>query len=135
MKLKNNTSVFDEKNTTEQQKTDSSAPKVIEPLTVVPPTKPKKKTASKLTSKKKKTVKKGDSKVALSLSDLYEKENPFKANEEGTTAQASKNTDDEDTSKIASDVATPVCEKGNPDSTLISDESDAIESTEKHGCK
>jgi len=114
---------------------------MIEPLTVVPPTKPKKKTASKSTSRKKKPVEKSESKVAMSMDDLYEKENPFKATKEDTTAQASKNTDDEDASKIASDVATPVRENGNPDSTLISDEptsgrklrlqdlNDAIEST------
>jgi hypothetical protein len=76
------------------------------------------------------------------MSKLYEKENPFKATKEGITAQASKNTDEVDASKRVSDVATPVSEKGNPVSTLISDEpessrklglddlNDAIESTE-----
>jgi hypothetical protein len=114
---------------------------MVEHRTLVLPIKPKKKTTSKSTSRKKNTVKKGESKVAMSMSDLYENENPFKVAEEGTTSQASKNTDDEDASKIASDVATPVCKKGNPDSTLISDEpvsgrklgledlNDAIEST------
>jgi len=142
MKFKTNSSVTNEKNTTEQQKTESSAPKMIEPLTTVPPMKPKKKTTSKSTTKKKKVVKKGESKVALSMSNLYEKENPFAASKEDTTAQASTKIDDKDSCKPAEDVATPVCEKGNPDTTLISDEptssrklglddlNDAIESTE-----
>jgi len=76
------------------------------------------------------------------MSDLYEKENPFTATKEGTTAQASTKNDDKDSFKTAEDVATPVCEKGNPDSTLIyyepassrklglEDLNDAIESTE-----
>jgi len=141
MKFKTDIPVSD-KNTSDQHLTDSSAPKIVEPLTIVPPTKPKKKTTSKSTSRKKKNVKRGESKVALSMSDMYEKENPFKASEEGTTAQVSKNVEEEDASKIASDVAIPVCEKGNPNLTLISDEpvsgrklgledlNDAIESTE-----
>jgi len=115
---------------------------MIEPLTAVPPMKPKKKTASKSTSKKKKAVKKGESKVALSMSDLYEKENPFVATKEGTSTQASTKIDDKDSLKTAEDVATPVCEKGNPNATLISyepassrklgldDLNDAIESIE-----
>ena len=104
--------------------------------------KPKKKTASKSTTKKKKAVKKGESKIALSISDLYEKENPFAASKEDTIAQASTNTDVKYSCKQAEEGATPVCEKGNPVSTLIFDEptssrklgledlNEAIESTE-----
>jgi len=142
MKFKTNTSVSNDKNTSKQQKSDSSTPKAVEPLTIVPPSKPNKRTNVKTTSRKKKIVKKGESKVALSMTDLYKKGNPFKAAEEGSTAQASRNTDDGDASKMTSNVATPGCEKGKPDSTLIPDESvsvkklgledlnDAIESTE-----
>jgi len=88
---------------------------------VVPPSKSKTKYVSKSTSKKKKTVKKGESKVALSVSDLYEKENPFTASKGDTIVQTSTKTDDKDSLKPAEEVATPVCEKGNLDSTLISD--------------
>jgi hypothetical protein len=70
MNFKTNNYVSDDKNATEQQKIDSSAPKMIEPLTIVPPTKPKKKTTSKSTSRKKNTGKKGESKVAMPMSDL-----------------------------------------------------------------
>jgi len=84
MKFKTNAPVTNEKSTTEQQKPDSSAPKLIEPLTTVPPMKPKKKVVSKSTSKKKKAIKRGESMVALSMSDLYEKENPFVVTKEGT---------------------------------------------------
>ena len=115
---------------------------MVEPLTIVPPSKPNKKTDVKSTSRKKKTVKKGESKVALSMTDLYKKGNPFKAAEEGSTAQAARNANDGDASKMSSDVATPGCAKGKPDSTLISDDlvsgrklglehlNDAIEITE-----
>jgi len=94
---------------------------MIEPLNVVPPTKPKKKTAFKSTTKKKRTVKNDESKVALSMTDLYVKENPFKAFEADTTAQASKNAEYEETSKISPDVVTFSHENGNPDTTLMSD--------------
>jgi len=76
MKFKTSTPVSSKKNTANQPKVESSSSKMVEPLTTVPPTKSKTKYASKSTSKKKKTVKKGVSKVALSMSDLYEKENP-----------------------------------------------------------
>jgi len=78
----------------------------------------------------------------LSMSDLYEKENPFIASKEDTTAQASTKTDVKDSCKPAEEGATFVCDKVNPDSTLISDEpttsrklgledlNEAIESTE-----
>jgi len=89
MKFKTNAPVTNVKSTIEQQKFDSFAPKLIEPLTTVPPMKPKKKVVSKSTSKKKKAVKRGESKVALSMSDMYEKENTFVVTKEGTPAQAS----------------------------------------------
>jgi len=61
MKFKTNSSVASKKNTADHQKTESSAPKMVEPLTTVPPMKRKKKTASKSTyQKKKKTVKEGE---------------------------------------------------------------------------
>jgi len=53
---------------------------------------------------------------------LHEKENPFAASKEDTTAQASTKTDVKDSCKPAEEGATPVYDKGNPDSTLISDE-------------
>jgi len=142
MKFKTNASVSNEKSIIEQQKPDSSAPNIIEPLTTIPPMKPKKKAVSKSTSKKKKAVKKGESKVALSMSDLYEKENHFAVTKEGTPTQASTKIDDKDFLKTAEDVATPVSENGKPDTTLISDKptssrklglddlNEAIESTE-----
>jgi len=58
----------------------------------------------------------------MSMFDLYEKENPFAASKEDTTAQASTKTDVKDSCKPSEEGATPVCEKGNLDSTLISDE-------------
>jgi len=72
--------------TLDQQNADSSVPKMIEPLTTVLPTKPKNKSTSKSTNKKKKPLKKGESKVALSMSDLYGKENPIQATVADTTA-------------------------------------------------
>jgi len=122
MKFKINTTVIDDKNTTDNKKLIHLLQRSLTPSLLFLPRNLKRKTASKSTSRKKKTVKKSESKVALSMSDLNEKENPFTASMEGTTAQASTNTDDKDASKIAPNVATPVCEKGNPDSTLISDE-------------
>jgi hypothetical protein len=86
MKFKTNTSVSTEKKTTEQREIVSSAPKMVKPLSVVPPSKPNKKNAVKPSSRKKKTVKKGESKVALSMSDFYEKGNPFKATKGGSIA-------------------------------------------------
>ena len=55
------------------------------------------------------------------MSDLYEKENPFATYKGDTIVQTSTKTDDKDSFKPAEEVATPVCEKGNLDSTLISD--------------
>jgi hypothetical protein len=107
MKFKNDPSVSSEKKTVEHQESSSSAPKMVKPLNVVPPAKPIRKPAAKSSSKKKKSTKKGESKVALTMSDLYEKENPFKATEKGSSAVG-------DTPKNSSDVATPGCEKGNP---------------------
>lgn len=80
------------------------------------------------------------------MPELYEKGNPLKATKVGTTTQASKNTDNEDAFEISSDVATPICEKGIPDSTLnsdvpISDKKTRVKRFEcchrkfcKHGC-
>jgi len=52
---------------------------MIEPISIFPPSKPKRKTPIKSASKKKKTPKskKGESKSALSMADLYEEENLF----------------------------------------------------------
>jgi len=49
---------------------------MIEPITTVPPTKPKKKTSTKSAIKKKKPSKskKGESKVSFTMNDLYMKE-------------------------------------------------------------
>jgi len=55
------------------------------------------------------------------MSGLYKKENPFIAFKGDTIVQTSTKTDDKDSLKPAEKVATPVCEKGNLDSTLISD--------------
>jgi len=80
--------------------------------------------------------------VVLSMSDLYEKENPFSPSKGDTIVQTSTKIDDKDSFKPAKDVATLVCKKGNLDSTLISDKptasrnlgledlNEAIESTE-----
>jgi hypothetical protein len=76
-----------------------------------------KKTAEKSSSKKKTTTK-GESKVALTMTDLYNKENPFKATREGTSTKNAAV--GEDGTKLSSDVATCTEEKSNPDSTLNS---------------
>ena len=142
MKFKSDISTSETKITSDQQNTDSSIPKMIEPLTTIPPTKPKKKNAPKSAAKKKKSSKKGESKVALDMTDLYVKENPFKSTKVETSMQDAKNTKDDETLKISADVSTPDLEKGNPDETLISnvpesgrklgleDLNDAIDSTE-----
>jgi len=52
MSSKSNTHLSEEKVVTEPQETGSSVLKMIEPITTVPPTKPKRKTASKSAAKK-----------------------------------------------------------------------------------
>lgn len=72
-------------------------------------------------AKKKKLLTKCESKVAISMSDQYVKQNPVKASEGDTTGQASKKVKVEETSNISHDVATPNREKGNLDAILMSD--------------
>jgi hypothetical protein len=139
MKFKKDTSVSSEMKAAAQRETSSSAPKMVKPFNTVPPIKSLKKTAEKSSTKKKKTTKKGESKRALNITDLYEKDNPFKATVKGSAASDTNAGDD---SNICSDVATPSREKGNPVSTQIPGEpvsdrklgledlNDAIESTE-----
>jgi len=109
------------KTTHDQKNTNSSVSKMIESLTTVPPTKPNKKTASESAARKKKPSKKGESKVALSMTDLYKEKNPFKPTDAKTYVQDAKNDEDNGTSKISPDVPTPDLEKGNLDATLILD--------------
>jgi hypothetical protein len=116
---------------------------MVKPLSTIPPSKPMKKTAKKSSSKKKKTTKKGESKVTLTMTDLYNKEIPSKATKEDTSAKIA--VVGEEGTKLSSDVATPTKEKGNPVSALNSVETssgkklgldvlnDAIESTENMG--
>jgi hypothetical protein len=70
MKYANKPSASSDKNVS-----DSSVPKKIKPISSVPAAKSTKKTPIK--SSKKKPTKKGESKNPLSMTDLYEKENPF----------------------------------------------------------
>ena len=108
----------------ELQETSASTPNMIEPISAVPPNKPKKKTPTKSALKKKKPSKskKGTSKTALSMTDLYEKENPFISAvvepNVGASEKDPKIADVEATVKIAADVTTSKAEKGNPDETL-----------------
>jgi len=107
----------------EPQETNTSIPKMIEPISLVLPSKPKRKTLIKSASKKKKTSKskKGESKTALSMADLYEKENPFIFTvvepSVGTFEKDSKSANVEATFKSAVDVASSEIEKGNPNET------------------
>lgn len=121
MKFKSNTFVPKDKNISEQQSKDTCVSKMVEPLTTVPPTKTKRKTASKSMAKKKIRLKKGESKEALSMADLHVEENLTKASEAETIEQASKKAETEETSKISPDVATPDRKKGKSDAPLISD--------------
>jgi len=126
MSTKTNPHATEEKLVSEPHEISSSIPKMVEPIRVVPPTKPKGKTSTKSTGKKKKPskLKKGESKVPLTMVDLYEKENPFISTvvkpSAGTSVKDLKNVDVEATPKITSDVATSDIEKGNPDETLTS---------------
>jgi hypothetical protein len=72
---------------------------------------PMKKNADKSSSKKKKTTKKGESKVALTMMDLYDKEIPSKATKEDTSTKIAAV--GEEGTRLSSDVATPTEEKGN----------------------
>jgi hypothetical protein len=118
MKFKNDTSVSSEKKDAAQRETSSSAPKMVKPLSNVPPPKPMKKTAEKSSSKKKKTAKKGESKVALTMTDLYNKEIPSEVTKEDISTKIA--VVGEEGTKLSSDVATPTEEKGNLVSTLNS---------------
>jgi len=108
MKFKTDIPVFEERNT-------------IEPISSVSPSKSKKKILTKFASKKKKPSKskRGETKTALSMVDLYEKENPFISTvlepSIGVSEKALKTIDIEATLKIGTDVASPEGEKGNPD--------------------
>lgn len=142
MKFKNDPPVSSDKNSTKPQKTESTIPKRVEPLTTIPPSKSNKKTVDKSTSKKKKTVKKGEPKVALSMTDLNKTKNSFKAAEEGSSDQTPNKDEGNEVTVLTPDVATPVKDQGNPNSTLNFDEpvpsrklglevlNDAIDSTE-----
>jgi len=107
----------------EPQETNTTIPKMIEPISSVPPSKRKRKTPIKSASKKKNTSKskKGESKTSLSMSDLYEKENPFISTvvelSDGTPEKDSKSANVESTLKIAADVASSEIEKGNLNET------------------
>jgi hypothetical protein len=74
-----------------------------------------KRMVSKPSTNIRKPVKKGSLKRSEAL---VEEKNQPNATKEGTTTQASKKIDNEEAYQISSNVATPVCEKGNPDSTL-----------------
>ena len=106
MSTKSNPHAFEENLVAEPQETDSSTPKLVEPITIVPPTKPKRKTSTKSAAKKMRhsKSKKGESKVPLTMGDLYEKENPFVSTSfetnVGTSVKDPKNVDAEATSKI-----------------------------------
>ena len=110
----------------EPQETSASIPKLIEPISTVPPSKTKGRTSTKSASKKKKPSKskRGESKTSLNMAYLYEKENRFISTvvepSTRTSVKDLKNVDDEATPKSAPDVATSEIEKGNPDETLIS---------------
>ncbi|KEH22345.1 hypothetical protein MTR_7g444780 [Medicago truncatula] len=142
MKFKNDPPVSSDKNSTKPQKTESTIPKRVEPLTTIPPSKSNKKTVDKSTSKKKKTVKKGEPKVPLSMTDLNKTKNSFKAAEEGSSDQTPNKDEGNEVTVLTPDVATPVKDQGNPNSTLNFDEpvpsrklglevlNDAIDSTE-----
>jgi len=56
MSSKSNTHVSEENAVTEPQETNTFIPKMIEPITTVPPTKPKNKTSTKSVAKKKKLL-------------------------------------------------------------------------------
>jgi len=108
MSTKTNPHATEEKLVVEPQEISSSIPKMIEPITAVPPTKPKKKASTKSTTKKKKPSKskKGESKLAFTMNDLYVKEIPVGdasvKDDVDTSVQESKGADVQATSKVAS---------------------------------
>jgi len=99
---------------------------VIKPISSVSPSKSKKRILTKSASKKKKPSKskRGETKTALSMTDLYEKENPFISTVFEPSICVFKKThktvDTEATLKIDADGASPEVEKGNPDKILNS---------------
>jgi len=141
MKSKSDISASETKTTSNQQNADPFVPKRIEPISTIPPTKPKKKNTSKSAAKKKKFSKKGESKVALDMTDSHIKDN-LKSTKAGTFEQDAEDTKDDESFKISADVSTLDPDKGNPHETLISnvpesgrklgleDMNDAIDSTE-----
>jgi len=125
--------------------TSPSIPKVIKPITTISSKKSKKGNTTKPSIKTKKS-KRSESKIALSMTDLYKKENPFISTifepSVGTSVKDLKDADVEENPKIVTDVATSADEKGNLDETLTVEVSEssknlgledlnvAIESTE-----
>jgi len=104
----------------EPQGTIITIPKMIEPISTVPPRKFKRKTPIKSAYKKKKNLKykKSESKSVLSMAELYEEENPFIS----TVMEPSVETSEKDTKsvnvetvfKIVAEVVASEIEKGNP---------------------
>jgi len=94
---------------------------MIEPITVVCSEKSKKGTITRPSTNTKKS-KRGESKIALSMIDLYKKENSFISTivepSVGTFVKDLKNADVEANPKITTDVVTSATEKGNPDETI-----------------
>jgi len=94
---------------------------VIEPITTISSEKSKIGNTTKPSTKTKKS-KRGESKIALSMTDLYKKENPFISiavePSVGTSVKDLKDADVEANPNIATDVATSANEKSNPDKTL-----------------
>jgi len=135
MIFKNNPQTTKENVASDPLETSPSITKVIKPITTI--TRPSSKT---------KKSKRGESKIALSMTDLYKKENPFISTvvepNVGTSVKDLKNAKVEVNPKIATNVATSVAEKGNPDKNLtvkvskscknlgLEDLNAAIESTE-----
>jgi len=108
----------------ELQETSALVPKMIKPITTVPRNKSKGKTSINSSSKRKKLTKskRGTTKTTLSMTDLYEKKNPFistfvEANV-GTSEKDPKIIDAEVTVKTTADVASYEVEKGNLDVIL-----------------
>jgi hypothetical protein len=125
MSSKSNIHASEETIVSEPQEIGSYVHKMIEPITTVPPTKPKRKPSSTTKKKKPSKSKKGDSKIPLTMTDLYVKENPFESTgvetNVDTCVKDSKDVDAEATSKIAPPTTIFEFEKGNLDETLTSD--------------
>jgi len=126
MSSNSNPHASEENVVTEPQETISSVPKMVKPITTVPPTKPKKKASSKSAIKKKKPSKskKGESTVPLTMNDLYVKENPFESigvkADVDTCMKESKVADVEANIKIAPTATISKSKKGNLNETLTS---------------